>query len=719
MTMTTQTSFNSTPILLQPPNITSSSLTMMDDHTNQHTTTEQDILANMYYVSSSTYGSQYSLQQNDGDDDDDEDMIMPVPQHLDSEQINYEFPLRSHLKALAYLDQLQEEYSFFDETSFTSLTNDSSSSSSSTSFLSGYFDHHQQENTSITTPLDNINYSTFFSTLTDEKEDDLDLTRIHHHHMLTQHHHQQQTFHQTSSSSYNNQSHHGIQEGERSASSLDTTSASVVVDDNRLSPLQLPAQAAHLLQREQSYESTSTITKNAMVAPQSFLATPAYKTNNVDPSAFVQPSSIHAHSRLNSLESVDLPIIISETEPIQEQDNDDGSSLTSDDLYPPQRVVIIRLNKRNKQFDRRCPTSLTHLASDEGYDDEDQDGGKLGGHGCEIESASVFLPLDELDDDEEDYDNLVAPPPAPRSVTGGGLWTNIQQQQQWTQRIEQLERQVDEERAMRQAFEKAMEDMTVLMDQQQKVLYDRLEQEINMRQAYEHKMQQTLAHVEPLECRLEKETASRIQLEETMVHVLDQLELLHSQHHQHVNDDTILHNRMQKKLDKALDGISELSTATTPAPPTSATPSHQKNAISTNPSKHHASASSVSSVTNTTMSSRTTTDRMKPAARSNATSFNHAAGAAAASGTTANTNPPRSRTTVTASSAASTTTNKPKNSIMPASASVSRRSKFPNNKNNNKSISRSTKTPTVKNGGGGNGSGPDSHSSSRRLVFHR
>lgn len=240
-------------------------------------------------MSSSAYDPQYSLQQDDGDDDD-EDMIMEVPQHLESEQIEYEFPLRSHLKALAYLDQLGEEYSFFDETSFTSLTNDSSSSSSSASILSGYFGHHQQDDaSSSTTPLEHINYSTFFSSLTDEKENDLDLTRIHQHHMLTQQQQQQQSYHppfsshsSSSSSLYN--CHHGIQEGERSAPSL------LVVDDNRLSPLQLPAQAAHL-QREQSFESTSTITKNAMVAPQSFLSMPM-KSNNVDPSAFAQPSTI-------------------------------------------------------------------------------------------------------------------------------------------------------------------------------------------------------------------------------------------------------------------------------------------------------------------------------------------------------------------------------------------------------------------------------------------
>jgi hypothetical protein len=198
-------------------------------------------------------------------------MMIPVPQHLDSEQINYEFPPKSHLKALAYLDQLEQEYSFFDETSFTSLSNDSSSSVSSMSFLSGYFDEQHQGNSSATTPPrhDYISSAShLFSSLIDENDEDLDLT-----HTLSHH-----DYHMTRAQS---------SKAASAAAAAASTTTTTLVDDNRLSPLQLPAQAHHYSyhhQREQSCDSTTTITKNLIVAPQSFLSmpstTPLYKSNN-------------------------------------------------------------------------------------------------------------------------------------------------------------------------------------------------------------------------------------------------------------------------------------------------------------------------------------------------------------------------------------------------------------------------------------------------------
>lgn len=237
---------------------------------NHHRRIHQLALSSIIHfeLSSRLYHTQASPSYHDQHDDfDDAMMMMPVPQHLDSEQINYEFPPKSHLKALAYLDQLEQEYSFFDETSFTSLSNDSSSSASSMSFLSGYFDEQLQDNSSATTPLrhDYISSAShLFSSLIDENDEDLDLTHIHSHH----------DYHMTQAQSSK----------EAAAASTTTTT---LVDDNRLSPLQLPAQAHHYSyhhQREQSCDSTTTITKNLIVAPQSFLSMPStaplYKSNN-------------------------------------------------------------------------------------------------------------------------------------------------------------------------------------------------------------------------------------------------------------------------------------------------------------------------------------------------------------------------------------------------------------------------------------------------------
>ncbi|KAI8338524.1 hypothetical protein BC941DRAFT_423146 [Chlamydoabsidia padenii] len=623
-------------------------------------------------------------------------MMMPVPQHLDSEQINYEFPPKSHLKALAYLDQLEEEYSFFDETSFTSLSNDSSSSTSSLSFLSGYFDERQEDNSSTTTPPSHnyISSSThLFSSLIDGNEEDLDFS-----HILSQQHYHQHDYHMTQEQ----------QSAAAASAAASVNNTTTLVDDNRLSPLQLPAQAQlyhySYHHREQSCDSTTTITKNLIVAPQSFLSMPLYKSNDecdnnrsqADLSALVHSSTCpvtqtesYIDSRLNSLDSIDLPIIISETEPILEQDDEDNDedrdSMTSEYLYSQHshqqsqpQVILIRINKHNKnQQQDRCPTSLTYLASDEGYDDEDQDG-KLS-FGQEIESASVFLPLDNEDDDYE-----------LNSSGDKAAWTHFQQQQQqWTRRIQHLEQQLHEERAMRQAFEKAMEDMTILMDQQQKVLNDRLEQEISMRQAYEHKIQQTTAQVQPLEARLEKETAARIQLEETMVHVLDQLEFLHTQHQQHITDDASQRKRMQKKVDQALDDISDLAQQ---QQATSTMVGTTKTNNMTRPSRTNVNhrASIVSSSSNVTLSSSSKTNKsvIKSAAR-----------------------PPITKTTTTTSSrpSSSTTTKstRSKTSIVPTPL-ASKRSKYPGN-----TIKQPT---TVKSGLESQKQAP---SSSKRMASHR
>ncbi|KAI7898868.1 uncharacterized protein BX663DRAFT_546066 [Cokeromyces recurvatus] len=56
-------------------------------------------------------------------------------------------------------------------------------------------------------------------------------------------------------------------------------------------------------------------------------------------------------------------------------------------------------------------------------------------------------------------------------------------------RIHNLERQLEHEKAMRIAFEKTMEEMTVLMDHQHQVLNQRLQQEVDIRQSYEKKME--------------------------------------------------------------------------------------------------------------------------------------------------------------------------------------------------------------------------------------
>ncbi|KAG1063957.1 hypothetical protein G6F42_027100 [Rhizopus arrhizus] len=83
---------------------------MLTDYYQQEK--EKDILKDMYMY-------QDIIEQYHQDDDEQDDMSgVTVSQHLAPEQYLYEFPTKTCLKALAYLDSEEEEYSFFDESSF-------------------------------------------------------------------------------------------------------------------------------------------------------------------------------------------------------------------------------------------------------------------------------------------------------------------------------------------------------------------------------------------------------------------------------------------------------------------------------------------------------------------------------------------------------------------------------------------------------------------------
>ncbi|KAL0087611.1 hypothetical protein J3Q64DRAFT_1733600 [Phycomyces blakesleeanus] len=92
-----------------------------------------------------------------------------------------------------------------------------------------------------------------------------------------------------------------------------------------------------------------------------------------------------------------------------------------------------------------------------------------------------------------------------------------------TRRLENLERRLREETAMRTEFEKAVADMTVLIDSQQKALCERVEQEVAMRETYEHKIELALLHIGPLEDQLRAETDARVAMEDRIERVLDQM----------------------------------------------------------------------------------------------------------------------------------------------------------------------------------------------------
>lgn len=437
-----------------------------------------------------------------------------VPQRLAPEQYQYEFPPKSHLQALSMqLDQsIEDSISFFDASSFTTTTCTTSSTGSSRVSSVVTDDFNAQEDQE---------FNSFLATLE-----------------LEQQQQQQQ------------QQHHSQSGFSLSPPPADEESQEQLhlVHDRQLSPLQLPQQAASQMAmmssatrvREESYDSISTITQ-PIVAPASFLAhhhrqgnDTAYGYSDDDDvddnehqmpmqgqiewhdtfgthpsmwqSTFDDPyDSIHPHHRLS--EDEDLPVIRRESEMVMT--DSDHSMMTDDyDLHSHfssnSKVVLFKLSKKTRLASPYMPKRNTSgsPSSDEGYDDDLDDDKEL-----PIESASVFLPLDDtpvLDD--------------------GLMTTTTRWQQQQQEQIDQLTVQLREEKAMRCAFEKAMEEMAVLMDQQQKMLYDRVEQEVALRQVYERKMDDALMMVKPLEQKLKKETDARCELESMMSHVLGELQ---------------------------------------------------------------------------------------------------------------------------------------------------------------------------------------------------
>ncbi|CAO3593575.1 unnamed protein product [Absidia cylindrospora] len=482
--------FNAAPILLRHPS------SFMIDNNLMY---QQD--SKNYHPTSPLYESEPTTVLDD------------VPQRLEPEQYQYEFPPKSHLQALSMqLDQsIEDSISFFDASSFTTTTCTTSSTTSSSRVSSVVTDDFNAQ--------EDQEFNSFLATLELEQ--------------------------------YQQQQVVAPEQQEQTGFSLSPppieSEEPSLVHDRQLSPLQLPQQAASQMAmmtsstrvREESYDSISTITQ-PIVAPASFLSHHQQVNDDNDDDEYEQPGyhdqiewhdtfgtnpsiwqdnfndsydSIHPHHRLS--EDQDLPIIRRESEMVL-SDSDNSMMMDDDDnsnFSAGSKVVLFKLNKKNKlaspYMPKRTTTSYTS-SSDEGYDDDYDDDKEL-----PIESASVFLPLDHqqaiLDDDYHHQDDTTA--------------AILKQQQA---QIDRLESQLREEKAMRTAFEKAMEEMVLLMDQQQKMLYDRVEQEVAMRQLYEKKMDDALTLVTPLEHKLKKETDARCELESMMSHVLGELQEIKS-----------------------------------------------------------------------------------------------------------------------------------------------------------------------------------------------
>ncbi|CAO3699069.1 unnamed protein product [Rhizopus stolonifer] len=321
------------------------------------------------------------------------------------------------------------------------------------------------------------------------------------------------------------------------------------VSDHQLSPLQLPLQYIKN-DREESLDSTGTVQP---LGPSSFLSAkhrqlflervPEQDRINWDNNSFIFPA----------------------------QEDDDCSWDEYDQGYhsvhpyhTQEKVILIKISKSQPPI----------IPYDEGYDD------------CldeQIESASVFLPLSDEQTqllDADAYRHWAATKiqsvwrghrarqqTSKFSVLSGLALIHesisARQRAQVDQRLRRLEQRLNEETAMRVAFEKAMEDMTVLMDHQHKVMHDRLEQEIGMRQTYEQKMEDCLGHIQPLESRLRHEAKARADMESMMSRVLDQLHEVKTMARQEAEEKKL----MEKKLEDATAQIAMLKLDSAPRSP--------------------------------------------------------------------------------------------------------------------------------------------------------
>ncbi|KAF7726157.1 hypothetical protein EC973_009049 [Apophysomyces ossiformis] len=560
----------------------------------------------------------YDEAQPQYDSDDENEPMIVIPQNLAPEQYNYEFPPKSLLRELEYLDQDERVNSFFDESSFTTTSTSTAaclsvfpttdSSLSSMSQLAYHTDDDHLHNS-----VDSIDYT--------------------------------QSSHMAERTPWSQQTYR-TEEDLR----IEYEDGLHLVDDTQLSPLQLPAQSEnhHLRHpqyrlrphssnglspacsderrlRELSCDSTTTVTQRHSprhspqpVAPSSFLSVhkrsllgnlscvdeeeksiwdePSFGshsrvTQNITESCWhAKVSPYHgAHSPCQTLsrrdseddDDFELPVIIRESELIMDYDSDNESDLGCDDK------VFIKLNRSllSGTSIQLFPANQSSFGTDEGYEDEEAE--------CEadseaeseepIESTSVFLPL-ETEKQLNDRD-LVRETAATKIQA---VWRGYQSRKQnvakhmkpthfvafnlirvcdsihrrqmarMEERMYAFEKRLQQERKMRMAFEQAMEEMTSVIDRQQEILDQRVEQEVQMRQAYERKMQTALAQMQPLEESLLEEVQARKDLENKMANVLSKVEEMTVSQQRRAQEDAEAKQILQQRLDEALKEIEAL-----------------------------------------------------------------------------------------------------------------------------------------------------------------
>lgn len=380
---------------------------------------------------------------------------------------------------------------------------------------------------------------------------------------------------------------------------------------------------------------------------------------------------LHVASRCyaSSHEELNLPNVSHKQSRLEDNSSstpfldDNGTDFTGDSKV----IVNLKLNSHGGRHMSWCQ------ASDEGYNDEEEEE-------LPMESVSVFLPLspEELTDPEmlrntaatriqalwrgyrtrkQLFGNNSHVSPAQRVVIDLAricMTLHRQQTMRLGERIDMLEQEIAHERAMRIAFENAIEDMALTIDKQQAMVCERMEE---MRESYEE--------------RLYQEQCARTDLEQSMAHVLEKVQEMQNTQQQHAKQEAEERATLHSKLDNALAEIDQLKQqqqrkkqpATTLQQPSSTSRRHVNDTPSSSSTleKQQSPRRSIKASSKPVRSSTHHAASTTTATRNNTKSLN------------ATTNPPNTTTTTTtttttASRRATTTTTR-RNNILSSSSS--------------------------------------------------
>ncbi|KAI8973499.1 hypothetical protein BDF20DRAFT_882709 [Mycotypha africana] len=490
-----------------------------------------------------------------------QDGTLKINQRLNSAQYHYEFPPRSHNITFNTTESDSSQYFVLDEDELFSYDGHSLTSASTETFTHTFHDktsHPQQQQQyyrDTMSPLDKTEQ------LLDQYLDILTL------------------------------SNDSIHETQQMADHFLTV-------DEELSPLQLPSRAIEMNGQFPSFDSMSTINRKVSLhaCPSSFLDTTwdaQYQFKFIDQKEemihwdttsyvfpdYISPSS--ASEYLNGYQSVHPYYCVPErlgyiqddllSYRCEEEDEEsDGEEYSDEDT----KVVLIKFSKKRKTQSQTTSIRNMSLYYVNNDDDDDKNNNKP------LEAVSTFVALDCVENTvvrhqaNRNYDESAA------AIKIQSLWRGYQCRKkritsnqvlqilarinnsmdkrkvnQLHARIDRLEKHLQEETAMRIAFENAMEDMAAQVDQQNHFLEERMHQ---MQQNFTVNTELLMSQIESMNAVLRENSESKAKLESKLSEALQQIDDLKLQ----VKRESEQKQNIRQQLKKTLDEITLLKSMT-------------------------------------------------------------------------------------------------------------------------------------------------------------